>query len=95
MDRGVDGLERRDGEDAVTHAIRTRFLRKCWGLANQLRLTDSDRHDLARMVHGVDADSDGSWASLNERQLRDLSLMLEGYLLVSYVMSHHVDRVGG
>lgn len=64
---------------------RQKRLRMAFSLANSLHFDDDDRHDLARMVVGVDRDGDGSWRPLTMSQLHDLITMMEGYLWIAHM----------
>lgn len=63
-------------------------LRKAFSLATDLHLTKDERYELAQMLIGVDKDDGGSWKVLNPKQLHDLITMMEGYILLSHIMSN-------
>lgn len=61
--------------------------RKAMSLKEHLHLTDEERYELAQLIPGVDKDDGGSWKDLDSRQLHDLITMMEGYVLISHLIS--------
>jgi len=59
--------------------------KKAHVLADEIGLDSHERHELARMIPGIDKDHGGSWKDLTEEQYHDLLTMMEGHLLMTYI----------
>lgn len=58
---------------------RKRRYSKAMVLKAEIGMSDEERHELARMIPGVDKDDGGSWKELNPKQLNTLLDYLSGY----------------
>ena len=62
-------------------------LKKAFAMADAIGMDDTERHELAQMIVGVDKDDGGSWKALTPTQFHDLITMLEGFLYCTEIIS--------
>ena len=69
---------------------RERRFRKAMALKDQIGLSREERYSLAQMLHNVSSEFDGSWQDLDAAQLHELITMMEGYALITFILSERL-----
>lgn len=91
MEESIAACKASVEEENAIEEVRLRRFKKAMALKEDLGLLPEERHELAKMLVGVDAEFDGSWRELNPKQLHDLITMMEGYAFINYILSQRLD----